>query len=51
MILTKTQMRTPMKTNMILKNSFPECLALTELNVEEIVRKKLYYNALDSDPV
>ena len=51
MILTKTQMRTPMKTNMILKNLFPEFLALTESNVEEIVQKKLYYPALDPDPV
>ena len=51
MILTKTQMRILMKTNMILKNLLPEFLALTESNVEEIVRKKLYYPALDPDPV
>ena len=52
MILTKTHPKTSMKTNMTLKNLFPEFLVLMDSNVElNKEQKKLYSPALDPDPV
>ena len=52
MILTKTHPKTSMKTNMTLKNLFPEFLVLMDSNVElNKEQKKLYFLALDPDPV